>query len=1353
MAIKINKRGAYPSSIKEPVCVNQEHEPVVLFGRRSLHANRSGFALVVSLGLMAFVLLLLLTITSLVRVESEVAGIEIKRLEARQNALLGLQQAIGVLQEEMGPDQRISANADLLNNSADGENDAALPVEHPYLVGVWDSSGDRANEEVGDRIASLWDIGSGAIDYNDATTRGFRRWLISSEPNGAEDPEDLALAADGGFRNSSSEKAVRLLGGGTLQPDDPDSLSAELEKKEIWAPTVNIHADGAAITGGKFAWAVLDESTKARANLTSPVPLGPPQNWRALNFWSSPGSVGIDSMGQAGEFQSFSRVSEDNAKATGFEQLSLHENEALNRNLLGAYYHDLSFYARSVQSNVVDGGLKRDLSTLAVERPTDYTGRRLFSDTNAGHPINPAGDPYWTAIFDYVNIYKDTSRLRIGSSGLPEGQMTTSDWGGVPNAPGSATRAAINRPLQAPREHRIAPAIVKVEFFLSVFTLFPHDVVNRFTSRFNESVTGPQNSASFFAHNPSGAFFPSTLQDSATVEDNEPQQLYLVVVPSITLHNPYNMPLDVSQMWVVLRDPPVGVRFSRIGEDGAVVPLTTEFVALSQLVQWNYANENSGDVEQLRFAMRLDDALLQPGETKVFAPEASGGTVQQYINDQGKKQFDLVLAEGVVPDEGLIWDQFSPPNLRNRDEYVQVRGYELDPTTGISTEVNRLMRADQDVHGIGLNTFSRLKVEVSLVDGTQNPVGWSSGATTIDPDGPYNGTFSAEMYGSDPRIREAGQEDSDAANLIGRYVFDYVPGNPESRDGTDDSNIGDRNDLLRESQSIRGEDYEQGLVAREEISHGQLMKNDLTATKFNTNVNEIFPQAIATLRFSAKVAEDDGESAYHPGMAYLHTNPASMSGHYNVGEEPPSMKAYDLSIKVPAGNLFPGLGTAGSHHTQHENGISFATQYELPLSPLHSIASLQHADIFGGSMPRVRYAAGNSFAHPLIPADAASVASPNSPSVNYGFFDPVYLTNVRLWDRYYFSSIADQASLFDTSGASFDTVFDDWSTGIDEAPNPSFVFYLPEGQDQGAARVDLVQGNTPAEGAYRKMAAYQLLEGGFNVNSTSIEAWKALLASNDPNLTSLLVPTFESTFSLEDAADPAAGAVFSRYRIPNKAQPIEAATGGDEIYWQSYRRLTDEEVSDLAEEIVNQVRIRGPFLSLADFVNRRLSLSPESRMGALDKAIDLAEINQSVETEIGETLIDPARTSMFEGPGSDLILNGDFVEEGDSTAKGIPTFLTQADILQSIGPRLTVRSDTFTIRAYGDVRDLSGNVVARSVCEAVIQRVPDYVDASQDPFFDSNPVSVAPDGLSDLNERFGRKFRVVGFRWLDTNEI
>ena len=86
-------------------------------------------------------------------------------------------------------------------------------------------------------------------------------------------------------------------------------------------------------------------------------------------------------------------------------------------------------------------------------------------------------------------------------------------------------------------------------------------------------------------------------------------------------------------------------------------------------------------------------------------------------------------------------------------------------------------------------------------------------------------------------------------------------------------------------------------------------------------------------------------------------------------------------------------------------------------------------------------------------------------------------------------------------------------------------------------------------------------------------------------------------------------------------------------------------------------------------------------------------------------------------------------------------------MLTVLGNAATPRSDTFTIRAYGEARDAGGKPVARATCEAVVQRVPEYVDPA-------DRAEVRPAELSsESNKRFGRRFNIVSFRWLAPAEI
>jgi hypothetical protein len=89
-----------------------------------------------------------------------------------------------------------------------------------------------------------------------------------------------------------------------------------------------------------------------------------------------------------------------------------------------------------------------------------------------------------------------------------------------------------------------------------------------------------------------------------------------------------------------------------------------------------------------------------------------------------------------------------------------------------------------------------------------------------------------------------------------------------------------------------------------------------------------------------------------------------------------------------------------------------------------------------------------------------------------------------------------------------------------------------------------------------------------------------------------------------------------------------------------------------------------------------------------------------------------------------------------------PGDLTQADLLTSIGPVLTARSDTFVIRSYGSSGENANNDSnMKAFVEMLVQRLPDPVEAESEdePYVTSGP--------------FGRKFQIVGMRYLQETEL
>ncbi len=177
---------------------------------------------------------------------------------------------------------------------------------------------------------------------------------------------------------------------------------------------------------------------------------------------------------------------------------------------------------------------------------------------------------------------------------------------------------------------------------------------------------------------------------------------------------------------------------------------------------------------------------------------------------------------------------------------------------------------------------------------------------------------------------------------------------------------------------------------------------------------------------------------------------------------------------------------------------------------------------------------------------------------------------------------------------------------------------------------------------------------------------------------------------------------------------------------------------------------------MADFINRRLGSDNElARVGALQAAIDWDEFNGNSPGSSSQGSINGRYKS-----AQDMVQGNDWgvpfpdANKG-SLYTGIPGYVTQADILKGIGNQLTPRSDTFRIRAYGDSVDPNtGKILARAWCEAVVVRHPEYVDGTDAPDketvdFEGNSI----DALTAINKKFGRKFKVVSFRWLSKDEI
>lgn len=367
--------------------------------------------------------------------------------------------------------------------------------------------------------------------------------------------------------------------------------------------------------------------------------------------------------------------------------------------------------------------------------------------------------------------------------------------------------------------------------------------------------------------------------------------------------------------------------------------------------------------------------------------------------------------------------------------------------------------------------------------------------------------------------------------------------------------------------------------------------------------------------------------------------------------------------------------------------------FELPRDPLLSVGELQQLAVVGARP----FAVGNSWGQ--------------SGSWN------------QVFDRYFFS------------GLSVGVGFPDLPAG-DPLPNPLLRVAGHKSDGTPVTAADLA-----AEAATGYSAKYLVQRGAFNVNSVNPDAWLAVLragrfsagiefsylAASASTGTQADAPTATTTlgdavffrfpFSAQETyrADPGYAASTT---VP-PALPNNPSAANTHLFRRGVRVLSNDQSVALAGMIAALVRQKlaasGPFGSLEEF------LGPSSLYGGvslLERAIADAV------TSDGKHLNDPSTVAEFSSQ-----------------------WLTQGDLMGLLAPLFFPRSDTFMIRAYGDsVNPATGDLEGRAWCEAMVQRLPDYVDSTQ-------PAETAPVALSSTNQAYGRRFRITLFRWLAPTDI
>lgn len=1220
--------------------------------------RRRGFSLVLSLTVMSMLLLLCIAAAAMLAVELRVARATVSQAKARLNALAGARIALGEVQRLLGPDRRITANAAILgtNGTSPEAWRSAAGVARPRYVGVWKGL-------VANALPAVSPVAGYAADHD----RAFVGWLASGTESG------VALTSMGeagltwmkgaaGVPDAGGE--LRLLHGGKSAYAGASSLANDDALHLYARPETIPAADGSA--AGEFAWVAMDENQKARVDLRDMADDGLEMTARGVFRAGAARAFfpGYAADGTAlGKWQSY--------LAQGQRSPSLGWAGLINDPYSPGWFpeepgegvpsralrHDFTTQSVSLLTDAANGGLKRDLSLLALLSDADFDALTGAGDT-----------PKMGGIAGFVGFDADTP-----SSGR-NAWWRTSVTGALPlpGAMDDASKAAW--PLWSDvREWARFPTVAKAQ--------------------------GGEGGA-MLGFSPSAGPFVSLISFDdqkafmqAAVDAKEPDRRY---------HGYWRQP--------VLAKYRLEVRFAatETSPGSGQYNLNPHVNVVAQL--WNPYN----------VALRL-----------------SSGTTDNYI----------VRCPG-FPLAAEIKTQGTPAKST-------VFGFDFnDPTHRMGGFIPLYATGEAEFLAPGeVRTFSyKAAVTLGTMDESQ---------LTLEPGYAPSGGVKARNWAV---LSGLSATDSISIKVRQNRDFQYsttpycalaIYRGPKTNYAptylTTYGALDTKGNLMR---MLGG--------AEEQVYYN--------VAALTGNVGQLNPAMVFEMRLKAEAksgAAFDDERAWLGETPFLH-RPTGLAESDTAGRDasPFEFVAWGVGyedtenakrLEVTENPRVPGapgaLGYLGTGYAS-ATGVGNFVYHRVPLHPPVGLFDLRHARLGGGvrstavagggstppaervtGITAVHDAFGNSLMSPWVKQADVVAASTVPCSVRSGTpFKPCdmsWIMNAALADTWFVSSLGDwdrgvAAELFRAVGKNAAGQLAEFFAGTKALPNGRL-------SPVGVKPEDLVDGSgvaTPE--AFRKAAGHFLVEGGFNINSTSVRAWRAFLASLHTDQpapgTVTKLAKLDSSGKLADAAMGAAapvvaptGSVLNDDPSANPAaEPARRANGG--------RALSDAQLDKLAQMMVNEVKKRGPFLSLGEFLNRRLESGALGAKGAAQAAIDNAGLNDH-----------------RKGTGRDLAVpglpNDQFAQSVDASGVGLPGWLSQADLLAPLANAMTPRGDTFTVRVSGSVEG------ARCNLEVTLRRTYDYVDGSesaQTEFSSLKKVS---------NRAFGRRFAVASVRVLEDSAL
>lgn len=1328
-----------------------------------------GFSLILSLTVMAGIVMLLVTVSAFITVESRAVLNQQLATRARLNALVSMRLALAHLQQEAGPDRRASARADITQPDA-----TASTVRNPMWTGIWRTDlpdlppawlvSGRADQPAGTQSLSLYQTGL-TPDYHAGY---WAPWQSGYAP--------------------AAETMVNLVGLGSALGAEGSTPSGLVALPKIALPDDRIK--------GNYAYWVGDEGIKARPNLREIRSANDTNDADQMISLRSPLTHGLlKNLPNPLQLDALNRI-KDARMLTGFDAMVGGAPMDMRR-----YYHDATVVSAGVLADSLNGGLKRDLS-VAFELSDAQFAATEFGQGSAGAaatttekgveatimPVLTQGSkttgaapifsrtvadgqvrgPAWWALRDYHRLYKQlgwTTSATSGerSTGTPTLRARTL-WPNVAAAHPAGTPASSGLPNNSLRNRLYGYSDVYDGDLPAAGTNNPNanDYRNGSTSNI---VTRPLNvAATPYLHRVTLAFTVNKMQywDWTLIRRgklsywswDEWIDIRLNITPIVVIHNPFN----VRMTWT-----------PGAASGGANKTPYAAAIGFADMADWKF-----------RFKQYKTGTLSNP---YVYETKITDFFTRQSADSDNEDTFRFFLTK-----DG---------NASITLEPGEFRVFSCEPKIG---EWAKSIVLD--------NTYN---IQGGYRD---NVWDWNFGEAATTTFNVTNPIALEIIPGGNLRVRHAlscwpGDKLELNASASGNPMADKTDFLAKSSEGSEIV----FNDIDQVKYPSPGEKF----FASWRHVQNKYPRPDVPEwdgrEPYPTPTSPPLPADIVTVIDVSAKTSDHAEA---PFATYTHSNPLavvqrpSASGRIGSAGARGASPSYQLSVRTGAWeNVLENTGGGklafGGNSVSSATGGSKVILAEIPLVQPVSLAQYAHAN-FGIRDQQPLLSIGNSFASPLV--DARKALQDNGS--NWTEFDQSYLLNAAIWDGYYLSSLApwmksgttgaitpatptptDPVTLASKTSAtptdpnekkSLGQVISDFVNAGIPLDNPRFT--LESSRDAVATAAALAD--------YRRSAAVLLNKGAFNVNSTSVIAWTAFLGSTK---------NFAVANKAGTIPDSANNARFPRVLTKDSAA-IATGNADDPSNWAGFANLSDTQIGNLAAAIVAENKARfaiqtrterdlakapgarlfggqakptTPYLGLSEFINRFLTSETwASRCGALQAAIFRADqthgaglsdrlFANATDRQLTQNALTTATAGWFPHPENIEVT----AQTGGSrahTAMGAPGNLLQSDLLQSLGSALATRSDTFTLRCYGEAV-LDNGEIGSAWMEAVVQRVPDFVDPTNPAETGSSaprPLKIAPSvatdatvrtDLTQVNNVLGRRFKVVTMRWLKADEI